>query len=123
MLNFTWNIIKQPAGIIFSCTMLAGIVSSISCRTNRGYDTAPRMGAEYRFEDGLPKEKKPQYLFNKKERKDMAQMGYPVGTPNSAPPAEGERKGATTPAQTTEGKKTTPADSMRVDSVFKVRPQ
>jgi len=125
MSYFTWNKCKQPAGIVISFMMLAGIVSSTSCKTNRGYDPAPRAGAEYRFEDGLPKEKKPQYLFNKKERKDMAKMGYPIGTPNSAPRAEGGggKKDEAAPAKAADGQKAARVDSLRMDTVYKVRPQ
>ncbi|SCC15535.1 hypothetical protein GA0116948_10411 [Chitinophaga costaii] len=39
---------------------------------------APAMGAETKFDKGLPKEKHPPHLFNKRERKEMARMGYPV---------------------------------------------
>lgn len=102
--------------------MLAGIVAMVACRTNRGYDPAPRMGAEYRFEEGLRKEKKPQYLFDKKSRKEMAKMGYPTGEPNHAPADAGAARSATNaPAAGTPG--AMPKDSLRMDTVFKVKPQ
>ncbi|GAA0557419.1 hypothetical protein [Chitinophaga japonensis] len=41
---------------------------------NRVYQ-APRMGAESRFDEGLRREKHPQHLFSKKERRDMEKMG------------------------------------------------
>lgn len=122
MLNSTWNVFKQPASVVPGYLMLAGIVILSSCTTNRGYDPAQRGGAEYRFEDGLRKEKKPQYLFDKKTRKEMAKMGYPTGEPNGAPPVEkGGAKVATAPQA--DAKKVVPADSLRMDSVYKVRPQ
>ncbi|MBW8687449.1 hypothetical protein [Chitinophaga rhizophila] len=122
MLNSTWNKFKQPASRTISSCMLAGIFIFGACRTNRGYDPAPRMGAEYRFEEGLRKEKNPQYLFDKKSRKEMAGMGYPTGEPNAASPQAG---GTTTPAKSQSGAtvNTTPRDSLRVDTVFKVKPQ
>ena len=104
--------------------ILAGILIISSCITNRdpGYNPAPRAGAEYRFEEGLRKEKRPQHLFDKKTRKDMAKMGYPTGESNPAPEAAREGKAAvTTPKPDT--KKIAPADSLRMDSVYKVRPQ
>ena len=103
--------------------MLAGILILSSCKTNPGYDPAPRMGAEYRFEEGLRKEKRPQYLFDKKTRKDMAKLGYPTGQPNSVAPTKGiENKGSVASAQTS-ATKVVPSDSLRMDSVYKVRPQ
>ncbi|MCF6408046.1 hypothetical protein L3C95_34480 [Chitinophaga filiformis] len=123
MLKFTWNEIKQPASIISAYFLLAGIFTLSSCRTERGYDPAPRGGAEYRFEEGLRKEKNPQYLFDKKTRKELAEMGYPTGEPNAAPPAEtGGTKVGGMPVKT-DAKKAVPVDSMRMDSVYKVRPQ
>lgn len=46
---------------------------------------APKLGAEYRFEEGLRKEKKPQDLFSKKERKEMEKMGMSAKQDRSAP--------------------------------------
>jgi hypothetical protein len=43
------------------------------------------MGAEYRFEEGLRKEKHPQNLFSKKERKEMEKMGALTKQERSAP--------------------------------------
>lgn len=102
--------------------VLAGILTLNSCATNRGYNPAPRMGAEYRFEEGLRKEKKPQYLFDKKTRKEMAKMGYPTGERSiSTGDASTGKPAATTPQA---GKtKALPVDSMRMDTVYKVRPQ
>jgi hypothetical protein len=73
------------------------------------------MGAEYRFEDGLHKEKHPQYLFDKKTRKDLARKGLPAGSSNVATSAA---------VPSSSFSKTPPvADSIRTDTVFKVRPQ
>jgi len=126
MLNFTWKEFYQPASIVSGYIVLAGILTLSSCKTNqgfdRGYDPAPRGGAEYRFEEGLRREKKPQYLFDKKTRKEMAKMGYPTGVSNAAPPAETGGSKVGTPTKT-DTQKTAPADSIHVDSVYKVRPQ
>lgn len=109
--------------MILGFCMLAGILILSSCKTNPGYDPAPRMGAEYRFEEGLRKEKRPQYLFDKKTRKEMAKMGYPTGQPNTVAPAKagGTKEAFTSPKS--DAKKIMPSDSLRMDSVYKVRPQ
>jgi hypothetical protein len=122
MLNFTWNAFKRPASITSAYFVLAGIFTLSSCITERGYDPAPRGGAEYRFEEGLRKEKKPQYLFDKKTRKELAEMGYPTGEPNAAPPAEAGGVKVGMPPKT-DTKKAVAVDSLRMDSVYKVRPQ
>jgi hypothetical protein len=122
MLNSTWNTFKQPVSRAISYSVLAGIITLTSCRTNRGYDPELRMGAEYRFEEGLGKEKHPQYLFDKKTRKDLKEMGYPDGTPNRVPAEAGDAKSArTAPVATTPTKAA--SDSLRTDTVFKVKPQ
>lgn len=123
MLNFTWKEFKQPASIVSGCLLLAGILTFGCCRTERGYDPDLRGGAEYRFEEGLRREKKPQYLFDKKTRKEMAKMGYPTGEPNAAPPpAPSGGVNVGMPAKT-DAKKVASVDSLRMDSVYKVRPQ
>lgn len=43
------------------------------------------MGAENRFDEGLKREKHPQQLFSKKERKDMEKMGTVSEQERSAP--------------------------------------
>ena len=122
MLDSTWKSFKQPASRTLAFCVLAGIFVFAACRTNRGYDPAPRMGAEYRFEEGLRKEKKPQYLFSKKERQEMEKMGYPTGTPNQASESGADTKPATTSPATGALQKA-PSDSLRKDTVFKVKPQ
>jgi hypothetical protein len=75
------------------------------------------LGAEYRFEDGLRKEKHPQYLFDKKTRKDLAKKGLPAGHSNQA-------TSAAVPAPSSSFSKTPAvADSVRRDTTFKVLPQ
>lgn len=69
-----------PAVIVFAgCAM---------GNSNKIYQ-APRMGAEYRFEEGLRPEKRPQYLFDKKTMKDMEKQnivgGYAPKRRNTAP--------------------------------------
>jgi len=109
--------LRQPAFMLLQTCVMAGIVAfGGSCASsNRGYQEPPRLGAEYRFEDGLRKEKKPQYLFSKKDRKEMEKLGLPPGASNAA----------AGPASPSSGMSKTPAvkDSVRVDTVFKVRPQ
>ncbi|HEY0272193.1 MAG TPA: hypothetical protein VGC22_03360 [Chitinophaga sp.] len=39
---------------------------------------APANGAETQFDKGLPPEKHTRHLYSKKERAEMARMGYPV---------------------------------------------
>jgi hypothetical protein len=123
MLDSTWNVFKQPASIISGFCMLAGLFTLSSCKTNPGYDPAPRMGAEYRFEEGLRKERRPQYLFDKNTRKEMAKMGYPTGQPNSVAPTKAKDNKESVASPHTGAKKAVPSDSLRMDSVYKVRPQ
>jgi len=83
---------------------------------------APRMGAESRFEEGLRREKHPQHLFSKKERKEMEKTGslsrQERAAPNtriSAARADSIASGLT-PADTTQTRadsSRTPADSTR----------
>ena len=56
--------------LLYSCSSVRGVFQ----RKERVYQP-PRLGAEYRFEDGLRRQKNPQNLFSKKERKDMEKMG------------------------------------------------
>lgn len=107
--------LRQPAFMLLQCMMAGVVVLSGCASSNRGYQEPPRLGAEYRFEDGLNKEKKPQYLFSEKERQEMEKMGLPAGHSNEA-------TGPASPSHTIS--KTVPvADSIKTDTVFKVRPQ
>ncbi|MVT41924.1 hypothetical protein GO495_15140 [Chitinophaga oryziterrae] len=116
----TWKIFKlrQPAFMLLHTCMMAGVVVLYSscALNNRGYQSPPpRMGAEYRFEDGLRKEKHPQYLFDKKTRKDLARMGLPAGHSNVATSAA---------VPSSSFSKTPPVtDSIHRDTTFKVLPQ
>jgi hypothetical protein len=122
MSDFTLISFKRPVSMIGIC-ILTGTVTFSSCRTNRGYDPAAlRGGAEYRFEEGLRKEKHPQYLFDKKTRKDQAEMGYPTGQPNGVPATTTGDSKTAGKAPVTAGLKPAAQDSMRTDSVYKVRP-
>lgn len=56
--------------LLYSCSSVRGVFQ----RKQQLYQP-PRLGAESRFEEGLRKEKHPQNLFSKKERKDMEKMG------------------------------------------------
>ncbi|RAJ79153.1 hypothetical protein CLV59_106214 [Chitinophaga dinghuensis] len=47
----------------------------LACNTSSKVYTAPAMGAESKFDDGLRPEKHPQYLFDKKTMKDMKRTG------------------------------------------------
>jgi hypothetical protein len=114
----TWKQFKlrQPAFMLLHTCVMAGVVVLYSgCASNRKYQEPPRLGAEYRFEDGLKKEKKPQYLFDNKTRKDMAKMGLPAGSSNEATSAA---------VPSSSFSKTPPvADSLKRDTTFKVLPQ
>lgn len=66
--------------LLYSCSNVRGVFQ----RKQQVYQ-APRMGAEYRFEEGLRKEKHPQNLFSKKERKEMEKMGALTKQERSAP--------------------------------------
>ena len=116
--RFTWKKFNTPASILIP-SMLAGILFlGDGCMASRGGDyQPPRMGAEYRFEDGLRKEKHPQYLFSKKERKEMAKMGLPVGASNEAVGSY------TPPSATTKSPDIKPDSIPARDTVYKVLPQ
>ncbi len=66
--------------ILYSCSSVGGMFQ----RKQQVYQP-PRLGAEYRFEDGLRKQKNPQELFSKKERKEMEKMGRLTPQERSAP--------------------------------------
>lgn len=85
---------------------------------------APRMGAEYRFEDGLRREKKPQNLFSKSERKGMENMGMITKQNRSAPStritpmqADSILTGKTRDTTRTDSTQITPADTTLSPSV------
>jgi len=100
--------------------MLAGFVFlGTGCASSRsGNYEPPRLGAEYRFEEGMRREKHPQYLFSNKERKDMRKMGLPAGEQNAAV------GGVTLPSATNQLPAEVKTDSIPPkDSVYKVLPQ
>lgn len=66
--------------LVYSCARVRHVFE----RKERVYQ-APRMGAEYRFDEGLRREKHPQNLFSKKERKDMEKMGQLSKQERNAP--------------------------------------
>lgn len=67
---------------LFSCN--GGGMRSAFQRKERVYEP-PRLGAEYRFEDGLRRQKNPQNLWSKKERKEMEKMGRYTPKTTDAP--------------------------------------
>lgn len=116
----TWKKFKQPANILISFSLLAGFVFlGTGCASSRGGNyEPPRLGAEYRFEDGMRKEKHPQYLFSNKERKEMIKMGLPAGAQNEAV------GGASLPSATNQLPPEARKDSIPPkDTVYKVLPQ
>jgi hypothetical protein len=116
----TWKKFKQPANILIPFSMLAGFVFlGTGCASSRsGNYEPPRLGAEYRFEEGMRREKHPQYLFSNKERKDMRKMGLPAGEQNAAV------GGVTLPSATNQLPAEVKTDSIPPkDSVYKVLPQ
>lgn len=66
--------------VLYSCS---GIRSAFQPKTK--IYQPPRIGAEHRFEDGLRREKHPQNLFSKKERREMEKMGRVTEKDRSAP--------------------------------------
>ncbi|SHL43195.1 hypothetical protein SAMN05444266_103320 [Chitinophaga jiangningensis] len=47
----------------------------MACNNSRRVYSAPAMGAESEFDNGLRPERRPQYLFDKKTMKDMQKTG------------------------------------------------
>ncbi|RFM33732.1 hypothetical protein [Chitinophaga silvisoli] len=116
----TWKKFRQPANILILIMMLAGFVFlGTGCASSRsGNYEPPRLGAEYRFEDGMRREKHPQYLFSNKERKDLRKMGLPAGEQNEAV------GGVSLPSATHQLPGEMKTDSIPAkDSVYKVLPQ
>src|ERR1044072_5360274 len=66
--------------LLFSCARVRHVFE----RNEHVYQ-APRMGAEYRFDEGLRREKHPQNLFSKKELKDMEKTGTMSQQERTAP--------------------------------------
>lgn len=62
------------------------IIALGSCASSSGVYKPPRLGAEYRFEDGLKRQKHPQNLFSKKMQKDLEKQGKISTTVRDAPP-------------------------------------
>lgn len=88
-------------------------------RKERVYQ-APRMGAEYRFDEGLRREKHPQNLFSKKDLKDMQKMGTVSHQERNAPntrispmQADSILTGKTRDTTRTDSTNTIPADSLQ----------
>ncbi len=77
---------RFPLLIVTILLLLLGCarVSHVFERKERVYQP-PRIGAESRFEEGLRREKRPQELFSKKERRDMEKMGLLTPRDRSAP--------------------------------------
>ncbi|GEP96171.1 hypothetical protein [Chitinophaga cymbidii] len=95
-----------------------------SCSRNifqRGVYQPPRLGAEHRFEDGLRRQKNPQQLFSKKDRRHMEKIGMLSNFEERASPpvkisaarADSILTGKTdsTNIQRTDSASTTPADT------------
>lgn len=117
-MNTTWTFLR-PANKLLSLCLLAGFVIYSSCASNKEYQ-APRMGAEYRFEDGMKADKHPQYLFDEKTRKDMDKMGLPTGYSNAATgPAGLSGKHFATDSSKV---KDSSSNSVKMDTVYKVLP-
>ena len=63
----------SAAVLLYSCSR--GIFSRSVFQKKEHIYQAPAIGAESRFDEGLRREKHPQQLFSKKERRDMEKMG------------------------------------------------
>jgi hypothetical protein len=101
--------------LLFSCSRVRHAFE----RKERVYQ-APRMGAEYRFDEGLRKEKHPQHLFSKKERRDMEKMGTISHQNRTAPhtritpmQADSILTGKTRDTTRTDSTQTIPTDSLQ----------
>jgi hypothetical protein len=66
-------------------TISAVFIITLSSCAPRVYE-APRLGAEYRFEEGLKRQKHPQNLFSKQMRKDLEKQGQMRTAYRDAPP-------------------------------------
>lgn len=75
------SILVLSAIALGSCN---GGMRSAFQRKERVYQP-PRLGAEHRFEDGLRRQKNPQNLWSKKERKEMEKMGKYTPKTTDAP--------------------------------------
>lgn len=110
--------------VLYSCAR----VRQTFQRKERVYQ-APRMGAEYRFDEGLRREKHPQNLFSKKERKDMEKMGTVSRQERNAPntrispmQADSILTGKTRDTTRTDSTNTIPADSIPIQRPDTTRP-
>lgn len=71
------------------------IITLSGCASSSGVYKPPRLGAEYRFEDGLKRQKHPQNLFSKKMQKDLEKQGkISTAERDAPPPPAGMIKGA-----------------------------
>lgn len=107
--------IVSIALLLYSCARVKHVFE----RKERVYQ-APRMGAEYRFDEGLRREKHPQNLFSKKELKDMEKMGTMTHQERNAPntrispmQADSILTGKTRDTTRTDSTGTIPADSIQ----------
>lgn len=62
------------------------VITLGGCASSSGVYKPPRLGAEYRFEDGLKRQKHPQNLFSKKMQKDLEKQGKISAVVRDAPP-------------------------------------
>jgi hypothetical protein len=121
-MNTTWNILQPATKLLFLCLLAGFVISNTGCASNKTYE-APKMGAEYRFDDGLRAEKHPDHLFDKKTRKEMEKMGYPTGQSNAAVGAASlSGKHFTKDSSVTSTGKDSAYQTPASDTVFKVLP-
>jgi len=72
-------------GVLFNISAIV-ILTLGGCASSSGVYKPPRLGAEYRFEDGLKRQKHPQHLFSKKMQKDLEKQGKMSTVVRDAPP-------------------------------------
>ncbi|WP_341841191.1 hypothetical protein [Chitinophaga caseinilytica] len=106
------SILILSAIVLCSCN---GGMRSAFQRKERVYQP-PRLGAEYRFEDGLRRQKHPQNLWSKKERKEMEKMGRYTPKTTDAPstrisPLQADSLLTGKTRDTTQNTTTAPADT------------
>lgn len=117
---------RKTAAVLAGILLIGASCSSRLFQKKERIYEAPKMGAEYRFEEGLKREKRPQQLFSKKERKEMEKMGMTSHQERSAPPVQIKSGGAGAGPDSTRTDSThtpvPPVDSTRTDTSRHLQP-
>lgn len=117
---------RKTAAVLAGILLIGASCSSRLFQPKERIYEAPKMGAEYRFEEGLKREKRPQQLFSKKERKDMEKLGMTSHQERSAPPVQikpgGSGAGTDSTRTDSTGTPIPPVDSTRTDTTQHLQP-